>query len=423
MPKNTGMGVSTDAVLGGGIRGSLEAWKQARLEELNEDIVALRSAAEDLQAQIPAISLDSSAETVCAEIAGLAQSTCAELTALADQKLAAKRFQTAFQIKHNIDRQPIVPGPYDSLPMLIALITIEGVATSAFFFGGGFVSGIGEAMVTGLTISGVNVVLSAGLGGYVFGRYWNYGTKCREQDPKITIKRWAGRFGAVLTACGIATLLIASGIVRATGDTEQLSYTLESLSNAAANFNSLLLWGIGLSFSVLAWRKGLSAFSDPYPGLSEAASAVTKASVDAVSVRSDALEAVEDLHEDALAEAYDAAEEIEATKQDLIETLHDFRHERERVVSAIAQAASDYEAYKAEQINLHHMVSGTRPAGHNTPGIDTASLRAQIPSPSMDFTNFASGFPDANKRARELLATSRTSAVEAISIAFKKTLD
>lgn len=425
MPKKTGNGVSTDAVLGGGIQGSLEAWKQDRSGDLSADIVTLRSAAEDIQVQAktsPTLP-DGTAEAVCADINGIAQSASAELAALADEKHAAKRFQVAFQIKHNLDRQPIVPEPYDSVPMLTTMAVVEGGATAAFFFGGGFASGIGESAALGLTISGVNVVLSAGLGGYAFGRYWNFGAKCRDSDTIITLKKWSGRTGAVLTAGAIGTLLAASGIVRATGDTEDLSYSFESLSTAASDFHSLMLWGIGVSFSVLSWRKGLSAFSDPYPGFAEAAKAVVNASAKAERVRDDALDHIDDLHEDALADIDDIGADIDDQRQELTDALHDFQHDRERVFSAITQATTDFEAYRAEQINLHHMISGARPDGHDTPGIQTDKLLDQVPNISIDTAAFSSGFPDANKRARTVLAEARKSSVEAIHAAFKTTLN
>lgn len=229
MSKNPLIGITTDAVLGGGIRGKLESWKQHRLETIGTDIVELRSSAQDLQAETStAIILpDSIADAVCADITGNGDAAASRLSVLQDQKLATKRFQVAFQVNHNIDRQPTNPDPYDGIPVLVTMAVVEGVATSGFFFGGGFVSGIGEAAILGLTISSVNVVLSAGLGGFAFGRYWNYGAKCREPETILSVKRWSGRVGAVLTAGAIGTLLIASGIVRATGDTEHLSFTFE----------------------------------------------------------------------------------------------------------------------------------------------------------------------------------------------------
>lgn len=424
MPNKTGIGVSTDAVLGGGIKGSLEAWKQDRSRVLSAEIVELRSTAEDIQIQantspvLPA----GTAEAVGADINGIAQSASAELAAISDEKHAAKRFQIVFQIKHNLDRQPVVPEPYDSLPALATMAMVEGVATSAFFYGSGLTSGMGGAAALGLTISSVNVVLSAGLGGFVCGRYWNYGAKCRDPDTIITIKKWAGRTGAVLTAGAIGTLLVASGVVRATGDTEQLSYSFESLSTAASDFNSLMLWGIGASFSVLSWRKGLSAFSDSYPGFAEAAMAVVKASAKAERVRDDALDHIDDLHEDALADIDDIRADIDDQRQDLTDVLRDFQHDRERVISAITQANTDFEAYRAEQINLHHMITGSKPDGHDTPGIQTDELLDQVPNISIDTAAFSSGFPDANKRARTVLAEARKSAVEAIHSAFKTSL-
>ncbi len=415
---------TTDALLGAGIGSDLNNRKQEqdrkireRIEHLTSDINDINSTA---QAYIP--SPDVTADTTVSELTALSDMAEAELSATGEAKKAALRYLTAFQIKHNIDRMPLIAKPSESAIFLAAMAVIEGIATALFFLGGGFTAEIGEALGLGLTISSVNVLLSACVGGFIFGRYWNYGMKCREPDAILKTKRWAARVCAALTVMAILTLLISSGIVRATGETENISFTFANLKTAASDFHSLMLWGIGLSFSIISWKKGLSAFSDPYPGLTEASRAVSCSEEEVKCLRESFLSEVDRIYGTASDDIADIADDIESTRTDIVKDIQEATNQREQILSAIAQAETEFEAFRAERISVHQMVNGELPDGHDVAGFDGTGLRVEIPSIEIDTSAFGDGFSAARIRAQTALASANKAAVIAINTAFQRTL-
>ena len=417
-------GTTTDALLGAGIRSRVLDWVRNTIHKSLESIGKLHTDINDIEAATQAYipSPDIIADTAVSEITSLADMAEAELLATGEAKKAAMRFLTAFLLKFNIDRMPFVAKPSESLEFLAAMAVVEGIATALFFLGGGFTAGIGEALGLGLTISTVNVLLSACVGGFIFGRYWNYGVKCREPDAIIKTKRLAARVCAVLTVLAILTLLISSGIVRATGETDNISFTFTNLKTAASDFHSLMLWGIGLSFSIISWRKGLSAFSDPYPGLTEASRSVSHFEEEVKFLHERFLLEVEKSYDTANDEIADMADEIESTRTELVRDIQDVSNQRQQLLSAISQAETDFKAYRAEQISVHQMVTGELPDGHDMESFDGTGLRAEIPPIEIDTSAFGDGFSAARIRAQTALASANKDAVIAINTAFQNTL-
>ncbi|NOR61432.1 MAG: hypothetical protein GQ535_02920 [Rhodobacteraceae bacterium] len=411
-------------MLGAGVRSDLNSWKQEfdrkireRIEHLAADINDIKSM---MQAYFP--SPVATADTAISRIIALTDMVKADLSATGEFKKAALRYLNAFQIKHNIDRMLIIAKPSESAVFLAGMAVVEGIATALFFLGGGFTAGIGEALGLGLTISSVNVLLSACVGGFIFGRYWNYGIKCREADTIIKTKRWAARVCAVLTVLAILTLLISSGIVRATGETENISFSFTNLGTAASDFHSLMLWGIGLSFSIISWKKGLSAFSDPYPGLTEASRSVSYFKDETKSLHESFMSYIAELYDTANDDIAVIADDIESTRIDLLKYIQAATNQRELILSAIAQAETEFEAFRAERVSMHQMVNGELPDGHDLAGFDVTGLRAEIPSIEFDTSAFGDGFSAERIRAQNALASANKAAVIAINTAFQRTL-
>lgn len=416
---------STDAILGGRIDGRLERWKQSKHQQLSENLADILCDIEKLKSDSEGNISSPQSITDRAEytMSGSASSAVAQLESLAKQKQTANRYLAAFQLKHNIDRIPFTPKVFENIMILSVLSTFEGLATAAFFYGGGFVSSVSQALVLGLTISGVNVLLSAGLGGFVFGRFWSYGLKSRERDAIVNHKRWAARIGCIFTIGSIIALLLASGIVRATGDTENLSFSLENLAIAASDFHSLMLWGLGIGFSVLAWRKGLSAFTDVYPGFTEAAISVNRVSEQADKVLYDTLDNIDYIGDNAENILEDISNEVNDIKEDLSKDKLDIHHQSENLRQSIVQAEHDFEAYKAEQIAFHQMVTGKQPEGYDRVFFDGNKLQEKIPDKVLDIGMFASKFPMESKAANSQLSISQKSSVKNIHAAYRQFLD
>lgn len=83
-------------------------------------------------------------------------------------------------------------------------------------------------------------------------------------------------------------------------------------------------------------------------------------------------------------------------------------------------------AFRAEQIELHHMVRGTE--GENplpdepNDGVDLAELRAQVPTIAIDINVLNAGFAEARNTALQHLVTSKKSALHRLSTAYQNAL-
>lgn len=419
--------VMTDAKLGGGIIPAIQSWKRKKLQELNRKTIDLKTKIEGLllrgfeSGQSPS----SVAETAANQIASEAEASTFHLAAAAKKERNARQEQNSLKLKHNIVRDPEETDSLTSCTVLGAMATIEGAVTGLFFLGGGFVPSVAEAMGLGFTISIVNIILSAGLGGFICGRYWNYGLKAREDDSTMKQARLAGRIGCVLVAAMISCLLLASGIVRATGETQGLSYSLESISLAASDFHSLMLWFIGISFSIISWRKGLSAFSDPYPGLTKASKLVKQAEENIELIYEDARFEIEEIYEDAVSEIEDIEDQFLENTEMEIEEVQEVCHLREEVLSDISQAKDEFAEFFEEQVDIHQKVTGTHleiKLNEQIANFDVEGLLKDVPSISINQNASSKEFSEVARRALVRVANSKKALLQLINQAYQKTL-
>lgn len=414
----------TNAVLGGEVDADLQNWAHEEVSALRSQVTDYRNQLDDLE---PADRDDPAgpghiADTAEVELSAAADHAVSRLKMAEQQADQSRRFQTATMVRHGIDRPVQNPDVILTCLIFCLLTVIEGLTTALFFQGGGFVAGIGEALGLGLTISGVNVLVAGLIGGGFFGRFWNYGINARHPDATMRTKRFWGRTGSVMTALCLAGLLIASGIVRATGETEHLSFTLETLGTAATDFHSLMLWIIGIAFAIIAWRKGLSAFSDSYPGYSQASEAVTQADTAFRKASDEAVHVIDAIHADAVAAIDDLADQIALEREDWIEAVHDARHHRQELLGEIDAVESGFVAFAAEELALNQMITGRRHTnGSAEPApkarLDLTHLRQQLPAVSAQRADTSQTFSQSRREALNRLSAARKAALEAIMAA------
>lgn len=417
----------TTLLLGGGLLPILAAWIRDKVSNLRTAIAHLHDDLEDLIANVADSDPDPWQEMdgAITKMSSCAAVGAQRLSAANERFAAARQYQAAFLIRHNLDRLPRNVVPLNSALLLLLFAVVEGAATALFFLSGGFVAGAGEALALGLLISSVNVVVAGLLGGGVFGRYWNYGLNARENDPVLRTKRIAGRIGAVLTAIALGFLLLASGILRATGEAEALSFTFETIGQAATNFHSLMLWALGISFSILSWIKGLGAFSDPYPGFSEASTTVSTAHDEIHTAFNEATEEIEDIYEEATTRIADLADDVADDRMAFREDLQDIRHQREAILAELESAPDEFVAFREQQLATQRML------GHGSS--ETASfaqelnegfetLKAQVPEITDTLSAFANRFQHEREQALVSLANAKISAVSTLNEAYRKAL-
>lgn len=266
-----------DAVLGGHVGQTIAVQKQRAAADLGP---AIRKYETD-RAHLARSSLESSPDV--ANIASRAEAEFDRVTSVASADFEVGRAQVkktsaeprAFQVQHGLTRQPIQPDILLSLALLVSMGVVEAGVGTGFFYTSGYAPSIASSMAIAVPLAGVTSLLCV-LGGGFFGRYWNYGLDARFPDQTMRNKRRLGRVCSLLTGTAIASVIGLGALVRTTGEPQNLTFSLEVLSNAATDMYSIMLFLASTGFAVLAWRTALSAFDDPYPGYAQACGAVGK---------------------------------------------------------------------------------------------------------------------------------------------------
>ena len=413
---------------GGGVSDILLRRAAEIQDGLRKNIVDYANALDDVKNPSHASSAeaDALATNAASQMNAEAMRGAQNLAASCDELDNARKYLIAFVLKHGIDRKPEQPDALFSAVIFALLGVFEGMLTALFFLGGGFVAGFGEALGLGLSISGINVVVAGLIGGGFFGRFWNYGLHAPEPDVTMKRKRLAGRVGSVVTACLLLLLLLASGILRASGEPEHLGFTFETIGAAATNFHSLLLWALGLSFSILAWKKGLRAFSDPYPGFSEASKAITRSDEGMHDAYHEANDAIKDIADEAQDDLADLAEEAQDLRAELESGLKIVRRKREEVLSAIAGAPTEFAAFCETQSATLRIVNPKNDL--DLTGIkqafeaDVTALRTEAPAIPESLNLDLDSFEEARAKAELKISQALFGATQTLNDAYSKAL-
>lgn len=412
----------TNAYLQMGIVAPMESKKRDLMISLGGLVAAFTNDIADIEANAATTSHapEPVADAAAAAVSVVSEQANAQMATAAEETKAARKYQMMFEMEHNITWKTAKQSFLMSCLAFLAMAGVEGFMTAMFFLNGGHVSGVAEALVLGVMISGVNIVLSGLLGGGFFGKFWNYGLNAREDSRAMQTKRLAGRICSVMVCIVVAFIILVTGIVRATGEPEHLSYSFESISTAASDFHSILLWVLSATFAILSWRKGLSAFSSSYPGLSDASKAVIEGEGLVSFLHGDALAEVDGVYEDAIQDLEDMAEEVADERQALIDDLQDAQHHREDVLTAISKAESDFSTFQAEQISIYAALSEEAETQVSVT-FDAAAWRSKLPPVVSDISAHSSGFSAAHSQAREHLANARQAAIHTINDAYTST--
>ncbi|MEP5730211.1 MAG: hypothetical protein ABJL67_12680 [Sulfitobacter sp.] len=418
---NPSLGFISDTILGGSAASQIARMKSRALAEIEGDVAEYEELLNDIDAfstqACPAP--DDIAQQVSAELASAAMMADADIANAKTAAEAAHISETVFRALFNLTREPETPDPTMNGMVFVCMTIVEGGALGMFFLSSGFASSFSEAMGIGLSISGANIVMSAGLGGATFGRFWGYGVNARIQDVQVRLKRLMGRIGCVATAGAILVLLLATGIVRATGDAEHLRFDLETIKIAATSFESLMLWIVSGSFSVLAWTKGLSAFRDRYPGFGEAcaSSRSTREGVPAtIDAARDNIQAIADVANEKLSEM---AEDVESDRADIAAFVTEAKKEKTALIGKIrtfqTKLSEEKEVYGPLEQLLTRKPADNKDALTKAAALDEGTLISRLPEPELPKHDPFAGFSDALNAAREQVATSYSAALARIT--------
>lgn len=195
-----------------------------------------------------------------------------------------KKIEEVFRCRHGLTRSAIEPSILNNVLLFGIMVFIEGMVNASFFLTAHISATPIAALLLSLLISLTNIAVSSCVGFFV-GRKIDYGANAIDAD-KFAKQR---RIARVLLGCYVLVIALFHATVALVRYQETMDGIEHSFSNYVGMMTTpepLFLILIGVVMSVVAYKKSLSAFDDPYPGYGERHRAVL-----------DAQEAVYDFHE------------------------------------------------------------------------------------------------------------------------------
>lgn len=226
---------------------------------------------------------------------------------LAEKKVTlsrAVRFKEAYRMLHGLVREAAEPSAAISAMVLGIMVFGEALINAAFFQNAYMVATPTAALLTSTLISATNILASA-LAGFFIGRKLNYGRSAIERDaPEFRRVRLRARLLLAGCIAAIGFLHLTVGLVRSQETLSAVHHSLAAYGELLNTPEAVLLVITGLCLSALAFFKGMTAFSDPYPHYGAYQRAINEA-------QEELLDLQEDLT-DQIGEIFDQAEEADA---------------------------------------------------------------------------------------------------------------
>ena len=386
-------------------------------EFFSQDIAAYQSDCAELAGRadhaIPDVGTIS--DLACAELKAEASVQAATIIEAEKAAESADQGLRIFQYQHGITRSPLAPDQLLSFSKIGAMTFMDGAINAAFFYGAGFVPGIAPAVAQGFTIAGVTSLLSAGLGGGFFGRYWNYGIHAPVETPDMRKARRFGRIGSLLTGTAIALVLGVAALIRSTGQPESLQISSEVLGAALSNMHSIMLMLSGTGFAILSWRTALSAFEDPYPGLSRASANSTHAKAAREATGGTALETLKEIHADAMDKLSACADAIADLRHDPEEDFKGLSDEYHHLNGLFDEREAVIRAEAAAFLQAQHDITKSS-ADFSPESISLDGLRRRIALPARPVFSDLEAFRAAHKAAVNALTTAYGDALHRLEL-------
>lgn len=230
----------------------------------------------------------------------------------------------AYGLRHGLLRQPAAPQIFENACQLGFFVALEAVLNAGFLNNAYMVAGPLQALMAAAQISFTNVAAST-TGGYLIGRRLSYGMHSADPDDPY-FKRWR-RLAQILTfgfVCGIAFFHLSVGLIRAQETLHGIEHSLARYAEILTTPEALFLVIVGIVMSCMSWKKGMTAFDDPYPGYGD---------------RQHAVEQIKDQMEDAIENLQD---QVAARFDEKLRVLIDTEKAARKNRKAYNRAVDDY---------------------------------------------------------------------------------
>lgn len=260
-----------------------------------------------------AAQLRPAAEAQAEEKAGItAQLTTALMLALAQLPAAitgytrARKETLAYKQRHSLNREPLMPNPWESGLLLGIFVALESLTNTGFFMNAYLAASPQAALLISFLLSLVNVVMSC-TAGYFFLRGINYGRSAIDpHHPAFVAQRIKSILGMSVYLILEAFLLVTVGFVRSQESLESVTWGFAEFAILLASPEAIFLVIITACLALVSLAKGRAGFSDPYLYYSDYARAEEAAYEQILETFEDASLAIDEAFEDELGQHEDA---------------------------------------------------------------------------------------------------------------------
>lgn len=227
--------------------------ERAEIDELHESALAIPAVLRDFQVCVDDLLM--TAKTIFISYRQNYLRACLELK--------------AYAMRHGITRSPLKPEVFQNSLDLGLFIFLESLLNAGFLSNAYMVAGPVQGLVAAFMISFTNVAVSTS-GGYFIGRNMSYGLHSAEPDnPEFKKKRNAAWIALIGFMAVMSQFHLTVGLIRTQETLHQIEHSIPRYLDILYTPEALFLVMVGIVMSGLSWKKGMSAFADPYPGYGE----------------------------------------------------------------------------------------------------------------------------------------------------------
>ncbi len=310
------------------------------------------------------------------QINGYADNVADEIMACAERLRKGEAEYKAFLARRNLSPGKPQGACVISLVGIFTFSLVEGMLTGSIFFQSGIVPSIQDGIILGVMAAGSVAGIAAYGGGHLIGRHFHLGAT----SHILTIAEKQGCWLARITAPLLIIILVmihgSLATARAEETLDQVTQIfVENPSIILKTLETSLLFVIGLTASVLAWVKGMTAFGDRHPGRAQAyQAAIAQPLQDLEEVKDNGFNAVDEIQQNALAELdtlSEMIEEVTAEHADIISEMRSrFAIYHDHVENSLDLVDREHDTMLA----IYKSIAGRRPATFKR--IDKTKLRA-----------------------------------------------
>ena len=227
-------------------------------------------------------------------------------TQLREKSLEYLRYE---QVRKGVLRHIREPNIAASIFLIMAFWLAEGCITGAMMTLEGKML-VFAGFTYGLIFAGINVLVGL-LTGFLALRPAIAGLQRPDKHGLDYLGLFVSWAGVAIGICALAVLIFSAARVRALGGHHEIfSFEHVSLLGTFNDAITLMIVVLGIASSLISIREGFSGFTDPVPGLSEAAKSASERINDQVDEGTEAaLDQIADQVDDLIEEAEDALED------------------------------------------------------------------------------------------------------------------